>query len=223
MLMPAFLDVGNLDRVQPAPAFHKGTSAQVSGDRAGIERGRHHDHLQVRPNRLPHAADHGQGQVAIETPLVKLVEDDHHGRLEERIVLKHPQQDPFGDHLDPRCRPHAAVESHLVADLVPQSPAPLCRHPSGTGPHRHPPGLQNHDCPLRRPSPHPRSRVERGSSFPPPWALESRRPRRAQLLHHVRQDTVDRQGSLEHERFATDQSRLYTAHGKMWPMLEYRL
>jgi len=72
---------------------------------------------------------------------VELVEHHDRDRLEERVALEHPQQDPLGDHPDPRTGTHAPVEPHLIADLVAKLSAPLESHTPGTRPGGQPPRL----------------------------------------------------------------------------------
>ena len=181
--------------MQPPLAFHHGAIAEPAGDRFRGQRGRHHHQFQFRPDGLLHAADHGQGQVAVEAPLVELVEHDRGHRFQEGVVLQHAEEDAFGDDLDPRLRSHAAIEADLVADLAAQRHAALESDPPRTGPGGQAAGLQDHDRTAAG-----QARIEHGRRHAGRLARAGGGPqddglRSAQGGHDLRQDFVDRQGS----------------------------
>jgi hypothetical protein len=186
--------------MQTPLAFHGLAAAQVSGDRLGVERGRHHDHLQLRPHRLTHAADHGQGQIAVQVALVELVEHDHADRLQERIVLEHAQQDALGDHLDSRGRSDAPIEPHLVAHLVSHASASLEGHAGCARPGRQSPRLQHHHRPLPGESGIQDGRRHPGGLARPGRRPQGYRPAFAQRTDHLGQHGVDRQRMAWHGR-----------------------
>ena len=171
--------------MQPPAAFHHGAIAQPAGDRFRGQRGRHHHQFQFRPDGLLHAADHGQGQVAVEAPLVELIEHDRGHRFQERVVLQHAEEDAFGDDPDPRLRTHAAIEADLVADLVAQRRAAFVSDPPRTGPGRQAAGLQDHD----RTGPG-QARIEQGRRHAGRLARPGGRPQHDRLRNCARAATI---------------------------------
>ena len=186
--------VADLDGVQPPAAFHHGAIAEPACDRFRGQRGRHDHDFQVRPDGLLHAADHGQGQVAVEVPLVELVEHDRGDRSQEGVVLQHAEEDAFGDDPDPRLRAQAAIEADVVADLAAQRRAALESDPPRTGPGRQAAGLQDDDRAVAG-----QPRIEHGRRHAGRLARagggpQDHGPRNSQGGHDLRQDFVDRQG-----------------------------
>ena len=134
--------------------------------------------LSCGPHGLLDAADHAEGQVAVEIPFVELVEDDRADRFEQWIVVQHSQQDPLRDEGDPRAGADLLVEPHLVADGCRRVPFPVRRR-SG-GPPRGPPSAaaaaRGSDRRWRATG--PAGREERASSFPRRAERRSRRSAR---------------------------------------------
>jgi hypothetical protein len=137
--------VQHLDGEAAAGAVHDGGAAEVRGHRPGVDRRRHHDRGQVRPDGLADELHHAEGQVGVEAALVELVEHHSPDVLQERVVVEAPQQDAGGDDEDAGVRPGGAVEPDLVAEHVAEGRAVLVRHPPGRGPRGDAPRLQHHD------------------------------------------------------------------------------
>jgi hypothetical protein len=70
------IHVADLDRMAASPAFDDRASAEICGDRPTVEYRRQDRQFQLRADGLSDTADHGQGEVAAEVPLVELVEHD---------------------------------------------------------------------------------------------------------------------------------------------------
>ena len=77
---------------------------------------------------------------------VELVEDHRAHAVQARVVLDHPGQDAFGDHLDAGPRRDLMVKADAVADRLPDPFAALRRHESRRGTRRHPARLQHDDA-----------------------------------------------------------------------------
>lgn len=60
----------------PPGTFNDRATAEVSRDRLSGERGGHHQHFQVGPDRLLNLPHHAKGQITAQRPLVEFVEDD---------------------------------------------------------------------------------------------------------------------------------------------------
>ena len=75
---------------------------------------------------------------------MELVEDDAADALQEGVVLQLGEEDPLGAEEDLGLRARLAVEPDVVADLLPQLPPVLLRHPPGSSPGGDPPRLEDH-------------------------------------------------------------------------------
>ena len=137
------------DRIHLAFAFNDG---RIQRGRKGlrVDGGRHQDNPEVFPKERLGLAHKGQRLVALEAPLVKLVEDDGRNSFEGRVFDEHPRKDPLREHLDAGFPGHLAFEadavSHGLSYRLPEEPG----HPLGNLPGRHPAGLQHKDFPLRK-------------------------------------------------------------------------
>ncbi len=76
-----------LDRhLEATPFGAKDRSAEVLRERSGRERRAHRDDAQVRAARASQALDQGQRHVALQVPLVELVEHDRGDAVERRAT-----------------------------------------------------------------------------------------------------------------------------------------
>ena len=89
-----------------------------------------------------------QADVAVQVPLVKLVEDDRAHPAQPGVERHLPQQNALGDEADARRRRHARFEPDLVADRLPQRRADLLGHALRQQAGREPPRLQDDHLPF---------------------------------------------------------------------------
>ena len=85
----------------------------------GIDRGRGHHHLEVRPARQQ-LAQVAQQKVDVEAALVRLVNDDGVVGAQVGVGLRFGEQDAVGHELDGRVFRQPILETHLEADHVTQ-------------------------------------------------------------------------------------------------------
>ena len=90
--------------------------AEQSGDRLRLQRRGHHQHLQLRTERIAQIEHQRQPEIGIETAFVKFIEDDQRGILQHRVLLNPADQHPLGDHQDPGLLRVTGVAAHDVAD-----------------------------------------------------------------------------------------------------------
>ena len=103
---------------------------QKASHGARVQRRRHHDQSQVRSRCRLQPPEQRQREVALEMPLVKLVQ--HHGvhAREPRIGNQPPREDTFGEQPEPSAGAGDILEAHLVPDCFAQALAHLLRDPS---------------------------------------------------------------------------------------------
>src|SRR5205807_7820920 len=70
--------------------------------------------------------------VAVDVPLVELVEDDRRDAAKIRIALHPPREDPLGEEADPRPRPGDVLEADLIADRLADPLAPVAQDRKST-------------------------------------------------------------------------------------------
>ena len=99
----------------------------------------------IRSGRTSRRTSREQGdrQVAVDAPLVELVEHDGADAFQEGVGQELTVEDALG--LDPQAgrRGDPPLEADLVADLAAQAPALLLGDPGGDGPGRDPAGLEH--------------------------------------------------------------------------------
>jgi hypothetical protein len=83
-----------------------------------VERGGHHHEFEVWAQFLLEGDGTGEGDVAVEVALMKLVENNTSDAFEERVGEHHPQEDTFGDETDAGALGGDAVHPDLVANFV---------------------------------------------------------------------------------------------------------
>jgi hypothetical protein len=103
---------------------------EVAREALGIECGRGHDHLQVRPFRQQ-LLQEAQQEVDVEAALVRLVDDERVVGREPPVALGLGEQDAVGHQLDERVGLRVVGEAHLVADGLARRRAELLRDPRG--------------------------------------------------------------------------------------------
>ena len=95
--------------------------------RAGVERGGHDDEPEFGPVLFLKIESAGEGDVAVEMSLVKLVEDDRADAAQRRIGEHLAKQHAFGHEADACPRRADAIEPNLITDFVPKPNAALLR------------------------------------------------------------------------------------------------
>jgi hypothetical protein len=108
--------VEHVHREGAALDLEDGRAAEELGEAAGLEGGRAHDDLQVRPLRQD-ALQPAEQKVDGQAPLVGLVHDDGVVPGEEPVAVELGEQDPVGHELHVRARGRLVLEADLVADL----------------------------------------------------------------------------------------------------------
>ena len=136
--------IGHLDRVRPPLDPDDRRVAQELRDRPGVHRRRHHDQDQVVADRLADLAEHRQGQVGVQAPLVELVEDHGADAFEEGVAHELTVEDALGHDPDSGLGADPPLEPDLIADPPADRPAVLLGDPAGGGPGGDPPGLEHH-------------------------------------------------------------------------------
>ncbi len=181
--------VAGFHRIGAAQAFDDGGGVQQRRDRPGIQRGRHHQKLQIGAQRIAAFPNQRQPQIGIQAAFMKFVEDDQPDAVQRRIGLQHPGQDAFGHHLDPRARDR--LPAHPETDIAARLLAQAFGQPFGGRPRGQTARFQHQD--LARGLVHQRQRHPRG------LARAGRRDQhRAAVIGHCRtqggQRIFDRQG-----------------------------
>ena len=119
----AILAEANLDR-KGAPVGGEHAAgivirlAKVAGDRAGLNRRRHDDKLEVGASGALQFFDEAKREVAHQVALVKLVEQHRADAGQARVVLQAAQQHALGDELDFGFGAGVVFEANLIADFV---------------------------------------------------------------------------------------------------------
>ena len=99
----------------PFAANHART-AQIRGDRRGIERRRHHHDAEVGPRGALEADQKGEREVAFEVALVEFVQHDTAGALQLRVAHEAAREHAFGKKAQASSGPGDFLEADLVAD-----------------------------------------------------------------------------------------------------------
>ena len=128
-----------------------GAPRQQRRDPRAVERRRHDEQAQVRPQPVLHVERQRQSEIAVERALVELVED--HGRDAGKfgIVEDHPRQHAFGHDLDAGLRRHPAFHAHGVADRRAGLFAEQRGHAPRRGAGGQPARLEQHDPAVAQP------------------------------------------------------------------------
>jgi hypothetical protein len=166
---------------------------QVVGDRPGLQRGGHHDQRQIRPFLLQPAQER-ERDVAVQMPLVKLVEEDRGHAPQVRIPQEAPREDALGHEADPRPRARDVLEAHLVADHLADLLAQLVGHAARGETRRQAARLEDDDLALVGKS----CVVERARHARrlagPGGRLEHEAPALSEHADELREERIDGQG-----------------------------
>ena len=117
------------DRISAALRRQDGTRVEILLRRDNIQCGRHDEDDEIGPRRLLDLQSAGQGDVAVEMPFVKFVEDDRADTLQVVISQHLAQQHAFGHVTDPRGGRGDVVQPHLIAHLAAESHVSRLRDP----------------------------------------------------------------------------------------------
>ena len=115
-----------------APLGRDHGRADQIGHRPRIQRRGHDEERQI-PAQLGHLQRQGEREVGVHRALVELVQDEVRDARQIRVALEAPDEEPFGDDLDPRRLRDARLAAHPVADRAPhrlaQGSRPCARRP----------------------------------------------------------------------------------------------
>ncbi len=150
ILIAARRRMAHLHREHPPLTAHRG-QGQPFGQRAHVQRRRHHQQTQVLAQRLTDLLHQGQTQVRLQGTLVEFIEQNRRVALQRRVVTQHAGEHALGDHLDARRRAHPGVQPGAVAHGVPHRFTELPRHEPGHRPRRHPARLQHQNTVVAAP------------------------------------------------------------------------
>ena len=128
----------------PAGDLDHRTVAQERGYTRGVD-GRRHDHHTQIVARHPGLFHQRQTQIGVDASFVEFVEHHRTDRRQQRVLMQHRCQHPFGRDRQPRLGRHPAVEPHMPADLAPHRPPTLLCDAPRDGSGGHPAGLQHKD------------------------------------------------------------------------------
>ena len=93
-----------------------------------VERGAHHDQLQIRPRRFLHPTHRRDRQVRLQAALVELVDHDGAHAVEARRLEQHAEEHALGQEADPHLLAPRRVEARAPAHAVTRTGALLARH-----------------------------------------------------------------------------------------------
>ena len=119
--------------------------AKVRGNGFDIQRRGHHQQPQIVPQRAAHVERHRKPKIALQGPLVELIEDDEPHIGELGVGDKPLRQKPFRHDLEPRPGGDLPLETNLKSDRFPQRLPQTARDVRRTAPRRQPPRLQHED------------------------------------------------------------------------------
>ena len=137
--------IADVDWKRPAFAFQHWRVAQQRCHARTVERRRHDQKLQIRPQARLHVERQRQAEIRIETALVEFVEKHSGNVLQVRIVEDHPGEDAFGDDEHARLRRHLVIEPHAIADSRASIFAQQARHAACGGARGKPARLEQDD------------------------------------------------------------------------------
>ena len=135
-----------------AGCAHEARVVEHAPQRVGVERGRHHEQAQVRP-QVPLALERQrEPEVALQVALVELVEHHAGHALERGVALQHAGQDALGHDLEAGCRADAGLEPGPVTDARAGPLADERRHAFRDGPCSDAARLEHHDAAIATPA-----------------------------------------------------------------------
>ena len=116
-----------------------------------VQRGRHHQQAQIRPQGGLHIECQRCTKIAGKMPLVEFIEQDCTDAGEFRISLNQPCENAFGDYFDARRRTDLRFEADAVADGLSDRFAKLLCHELRRRARRNATRLQHQDFFTREP------------------------------------------------------------------------
>ena len=125
-----FGQIFNGDRISAAFGGQYRARLEILLNRGDIQRGRHDDDNEIGPRRFLDLQSAGQGDVAVEMPFVKFVEDDGADTLQVRISQHPTQHHAFRNVTDPRSGRGNIIEPHLIPDLAAELNVSRLRDPT---------------------------------------------------------------------------------------------
>jgi len=152
-LAPRPIAVADLDRETASFADYGGWAAEECGYTLDIERRRHDEKLEIRPECELRVERQRQTEIGIQRALVEFVEDHGRNALQFRILENHSRKDPFSDHLNTRSGRDPVVEAHAIADGLADGLTKQRGHATGGGTGGKPARLQQDDLAVMAPGP----------------------------------------------------------------------
>ena len=105
--------------------------------RPAIDRRRHHQQAQLRPQPALDVQAQGEGEIRVQVPLMRLVEDHAGHALQPRVGLQAADQQALRHHLDPRRGRDLAIQARGQAHRLTHSLAQGLRHSARGGTRGH--------------------------------------------------------------------------------------
>ena len=139
------LQIFRLNRIHPRLGSVDVGIAKVRGNGFDIQRRGHHQQPQIVPQRAAHVERHRKPKIALQGPLVELIEDDEPHIGELGVGDEPMRQKPFRHDLEPRPGGDLPLETNLKSDRFPQRLPQTARDVRRTAPRRQPPRLQHED------------------------------------------------------------------------------
>ncbi len=168
--------------------------AQQAGRRRGVECRRHQQQAQLRAQGGLRVQAQGEGEIAVEPALVKLVEQHGADPVQGLVVLQAAQEQAVGHDLDAGARADPAVHAHAIADGFAHPLAQAGRHVARGRAGGEAPGLKDDDALSSQPPLLQQGQGHAGGLARPGGGLQHRVRTRGQCRQELRQDLVDGQG-----------------------------
>ena len=179
------------DREHPAFAAYSGTITQKLRHRLGIERGAHHQQLQIRSRRPTQSVEQDEQQVGRQMTLVKLVQDHRAHRAQGRVGEQATQHDALRRVANTSACAAHFLEAHAVPNPFAQYFSALVRDSFGSHARCQTTRLRHQHLCIAEPALHcPRYACGLASTR---WGLEHDRARGPERALQLGQNIVDRQ------------------------------
>ena len=121
--------------------------SQKLRDGAGIQSCRHHHELEIRPRRLLQTPQQRQRQIAVQMPLMELIQANDIHAPQLRIGKKPAREDALGEKPHPGVRAGDFFETDLISGCFPRPLTELGGDAPGGHPRGDPPGFQHQHLP----------------------------------------------------------------------------
>ncbi len=126
-------------------------SSKELRDPAAVERRRHHEEAQIRPQMGAGIESQSEAEIGVERALMKFIEENRGNAFEPRIIEDHAGEDALRHDLDAGLGRDARHEPHAQSDRLAEAFAEHIGHTFGRGAGGEPPRFEEHDFALGRP------------------------------------------------------------------------